>query len=212
MEPRTNALFVCCFCFLICLSHADEPKPGSAYPINRVSKMNLPLSTFINQRSLVTDWSLVVLLRGENHYILNEKTNGEFLSKPGVQGDMVVLDEAATAFLGWRRQNPEAESEVFWKSNPKLRRQTILYTSSETEGSGSASSKPTINPSESQPTRSSVPPLLSAHPASVKKAAEAKPAPTTPSEEPTSSTPWSVIVVLIVAAGGLLWLLLKNRK
>jgi hypothetical protein len=28
----------------------------------------------------------------------------------------------------------------------------------------------------------------------------------------TSSTPWSIIVVLIVAATGLLWLLVKNRK
>jgi hypothetical protein len=44
-----------------------------------------------------------------------------------------------------------------------------------------------------------------------KKATEAKPAPA-PSEGPTSSTPWSVIVVLIVAATGLLWLLLKGRK
>jgi hypothetical protein len=34
----------------------------------------------------------------------------------------------------------------------------------------------------------------------------------TPSEEPTSSTPWSIIVVLIVAAMGLLWLLVKKRK
>ena len=32
------------------------------------------------------------------------------------------------------------------------------------------------------------------------------------SEEPISSTPWSIIVVLIVAATGLLWLLLKKRK
>jgi hypothetical protein len=34
----------------------------------------------------------------------------------------------------------------------------------------------------------------------------------TPSEEPPSQTPWSIIVVLIVAAIGLLWLLVKNRK
>jgi len=33
-----------------------------------------------------------------------------------------------------------------------------------------------------------------------------------PSEEPTSSTLWSIIVVLIVAATGLLWLLVKKRK
>lgn len=211
MEPRAYALFVYCLWFLICLSRADELKPGGAYPDDRVSKMNLPLSTFINQRSLVTDWSLVVLLRGENHYILNHKANREILSKPGVQGDMLVLDEAATSFLGWRRQNPETESEAFWESNPQLRKQTILYTSSATAGSGSATRKPAIDPSESQADRSSVPPLLSAHPASDKKAPEAKLTPA-PSEEPTSSTAWSIIGVLIVAAGGLLWWLGKRRS
>jgi hypothetical protein len=48
--------------------------------------------------------------------------------------------------------------------------------------------------------------------ASVPKAPEAKPFPTKPSEEPTSSTPWSIIVVLLVAVCGLLWLLLKRRS
>jgi len=45
--------------------------------------------------------------------------------------------------------------------------------------------------------------------------AEAKPTISTPSEEPTPSTPWSIIVILIVAALaalGLLWLLLKRRS
>ena len=40
---------------------------------------------------------------------------------------------------------------------------------------------------------------------------EAKPTVPTPNEESASSTPWSIIVVLIVAATGLLWLLLKRR-
>jgi hypothetical protein len=31
-------------------------------------------------------------------------------------------------------------------------------------------------------------------------------------EEPAPSTPWSIIIVLIVTAGGLLWLLLKRRS
>jgi hypothetical protein len=44
------------------------------------------------------------------------------------------------------------------------------------------------------------------------KAPEAKPTALAPSEEPTSSTPWSVNAVLIVAAIGLLWLLVKKRK
>ena len=45
-----------------------------------------------------------------------------------------------------------------------------------------------------------------------KKSAEAKPLTSSPGEEPVSSTPWSVVAVLIIAATGLLWLLVKNRK
>lgn len=49
-------------------------------------------------------------------------------------------------------------------------------------------------------------------PPAPKKAHEMKPTTSAPSEEPTSSTPLSIIVALIVAATGLLWLLLKGRK
>lgn len=45
----------------------------------------------------------------------------------------------------------------------------------------------------------------------VKKAPSTSPI-STPNGEPASSTPWSIIVVLIVAACGLLWLLVKKRK
>ena len=63
------------------------------------------------------------------------------------------------------------------------------------------------------PTQASViPPAVPAVPTAPKKAPSTAPAPSTPSEEPTSSTPWSVIIVLIVAATGLLWLLVKKRK
>lgn len=44
------------------------------------------------------------------------------------------------------------------------------------------------------------------------KVLESKSTPTTTIEEPASSSPWSIIVILIVAAIGLLSLLLKNRK
>lgn len=47
--------------------------------------------------------------------------------------------------------------------------------------------------------------------AAPKKSPEEMPA-SPPSGEPTSSTPRAIIVVLIVAATGLLWLLVKNRK
>ena len=212
MKTRANWLIVFSFCCSLCLVRADEFKPGSAFPTNRVSKMDLPLSAFINQKSLVTDWSLVVLLRGEKYYILSDKANRELLSKPPAQGDMVVLDEAATSFLSWRRQNPETESTVFWKANPKLREQTIRYTSSATEGASSTSSNAESDPPETQASQPSITSLPIAHPATAKKPHEPKPQATTSSKEPTSSTPWSIIVVLIVAAVGLLWLLLKRRS
>jgi hypothetical protein len=64
---------------------------------------------------------------------------------------------------------------------------------------------------DSDPKATIAPPLV--QPQTLpKKAPSTEPPPSTPSEEPTSSTPWSVIVVLIVAATGLLWLLVKNRK
>jgi hypothetical protein len=47
-------------------------------------------------------------------------------------------------------------------------------------------------------------------PPAPKKGPEAKASVT--SDEPASSTPWSIIVALAVAAGGLLWLLLKRRS
>lgn len=49
-------------------------------------------------------------------------------------------------------------------------------------------------------------------PPTTKQTPEAKPTLPTASEESTSSEPWSIIVVLIVAAMGLLWLLLKRRS
>jgi hypothetical protein len=60
-----------------------------------------------------------------------------------------------------------------------------------------------------QATPSPPPPMV--QPPAPKKSPEAKPAPTS-SEQSTSKTPWSIIVVLIVAAIGLLWLLVKKRK
>ena len=61
-------------------------------------------------------------------------------------------------------------------------------------------------------TQPSLNPPPAVQPPAPKKAPEEKPTVLTPSEEPSSSIPLSIIVVLIVAATGLLWLLLKNRK
>lgn len=57
-----------------------------------------------------------------------------------------------------------------------------------------------------------IPPFPTPPPTPGSKAKLAESVQPTPSEEPTSSTRWSIIVVLIVAGCGLLWLLLKGRK
>lgn len=59
---------------------------------------------------------------------------------------------------------------------------------------------------------SSTTPSVVMQPTAPGKPIDQKPDLSTPSEEPSSSTPWSIIVVVVVAAVGLLWLLLKGRK
>ena len=72
-------------------------------------------------------------------------------------------------------------------------------------------SSPKANPSAATNTTSPQVPAL-VQPSAPKRVTEAKPSSVTPSEKPTSSTPWAGLAVLIVAAIGLLWLLLKKRK
>lgn len=65
-----------------------------------------------------------------------------------------------------------------------------------------------ISPSNSSKTSS----LPMVKPNQKHKSSGAQPGEVASNEEPTSSTPWSIIVVLIVAVIGLLWLLVKKRK
>jgi hypothetical protein len=69
-------------------------------------------------------------------------------------------------------------------------------------------SEPQSEKSSNKPPTTGTLPIVK--PAPPPNASEAKPV--AASEAPTSSTPWSVIVVLIVAATGLLWLLVKKRR
>lgn len=64
-------------------------------------------------------------------------------------------------------------------------------------------------PSEGTTGLSSLPSLRTP---AANKAPDSRPTQMTPNEELASSTPWSIIVVLIVAATGLLWFLVKKRK
>jgi hypothetical protein len=101
------------------------------------------------------------------------------------------------------------------KSNPSLAKSleyTVFDRTKVLELRAKAANPATAQDQEKQ--QSLMPPLSNLQAVqsqAPKKSPEAKPA-SPPSGEPTSSTPWSIIVVLIVAAIALLWLLVKKRK
>jgi hypothetical protein len=150
----------------------------------------------------------------------------------GFQPLTYFLDDASK---GYREMKSHAVLTIEWKPTeigPTYREKPITppkgyeHVSMEMPGSdlvkkAQTSSDPALAhlryPDEKQrqailaTTPDPVPKPRMTQPSPQKKASESKPAPA-PSEVPTSSTPWSIIVVLIVAAIGLLWLLVKKRK
>jgi hypothetical protein len=91
----------------------------------------------------------------------------------------------------------------------------LLYVFSKA-GADQLAQRITVNPRHSDQRQVEIlsvsKPLPLVQAPSPKKAPEVKPTSTKPNDEPTSSTPWSIIVLLIVAATCLLWLLLKRRS
>lgn len=78
-------------------------------------------------------------------------------------------------------------------------------------GKPTSDTAPTLNLSASQlPQAPNTP--ASVRPRAPKNAPEAKYTALKPSEESASSPPWTIFVVLIVSATGVLWLLVKKRK
>lgn len=81
------------------------------------------------------------------------------------------------------------------------------------EESKTSPDSPQLDGAKTLEVKSSIDQLHTIAPSSVNNMEVKSPSLVKPSsEEPTSSMPWSIIVVLIVAACGLLWLLVKNRK
>ncbi len=103
MKTRICRLLMGSVLLLLGSTQAAEFKPGKADPTQRSREVDSSLAAFINQRGNVTDWSLVVLLRGEAHYIFNQQGNRALALEPVQPGDWILLDETATAFLGWGR-------------------------------------------------------------------------------------------------------------
>jgi hypothetical protein len=121
--------------------------------------------------------------------------------------DVAAFDKALVQSTDgeWQDLGPPSSfwpSLILWMSKHGIKSPEALAIKAEVEQFFS-------RPDAAHP-QSAVKPLLSVQTA--KKAPEAKPTVPTPRDEPTSSTPWSIIVVLIVAAVGLLWLLLKRRS
>jgi hypothetical protein len=67
-------------------------------------------------------------------------------------------------------------------------------------------------PAEQRPDGKQCTVLMTVDQSKPMEALDAKPTTSTPNEQTSSSTPWSIVVVLIVVACGLLWLLLKRRS
>jgi hypothetical protein len=95
----------------------------------------------------------------------------------------------------------QAKREVSFDSTGKMTLQTLQAES----GAESATTKLDTATASSQ-----LPPV--GQPPTPKKALESKPALPATSGRPITSTPWGVILILIVAATGLACLLLKHRK
>jgi hypothetical protein len=112
--------------------------------------------------------------------------------------DEAQLVKAIEACIARLEGRAAPEIAVSWKGQLiGVNRQAM------SEWTRTSKSAPTVTTPRPKP-----PPVV--QPPAPKKAPEAKSV--AANEESTTSTPWSVIVVLIVAAAGLLWLLVKNRK
>ena len=153
-------------------------------------------------------------------HLKSSKLPGNALTKPvwtkGAEGDLlaiaVLVGGKPTAFtlnpeslnvIGQKPLSLAVTDEVAhspWinlEAEPEIRK-AMLATLSEVPPATQVSLTPKLSPSMQPP--------------APKKAPEVKPTVLTPDEEQAPSTPWSIIVVLIVAVLGLLWLLLKRRS
>lgn len=132
---------------------------------------------------------LIRFLSERKHWRDSDYTDiaAESLSRIGTPNALQALREYAA-----RAKPPEGYQSRGYDAAVEAEKQILARSSAGTNNTPPKSSA--INATASKPAKSSS--ELAA----------------TPSEEPTSSTPWSVVAVLIVAASGLLWLLLKGRK
>ena len=150
------------------------------------------------------------------------KIHGFYTYGPGGAGKGILnfyaFDKGHITLLEERQVSPNGADKAEFDGlfgarltgeSPKIDLKRAALPKQQSSATPSSAPNP---PSGIQHTMPAPKPPLSVQPPATKHAPESKPTPTTPLEEPTSSMPWSIIVVLIVTAGGLLWLLLKRRS
>jgi hypothetical protein len=150
----------------------------------------------------------------------DQKTHGFYAFGPGGEGKGILnfyaLDGSRLVSLEEREIEPngadKAEFDGLFAArlkgeSPKI---DLKRTALPKQQSTTAPSSVVNAPPESRETTPAPKPPPVVQPPTPKKAQESKV--TAPSQETKSSTPWSIIVVLILHALGLLWLLLKRRS
>lgn len=108
-------------------------------------------------------------------------------------------------------ESTKAYHELIMNGGPQMADKLIKCMEHLVEHVERADIRSTNTTRQPEPSSTSLPVTQGTQPSRPPATTSTSPSPT-PREEPASSTPWSIIVVLIVAAIGLLWLLLKRRS
>lgn len=152
---------------------------------------------FGNSIGKVTAYSFSMPTKGKGVRALVESTE---------LGTVVVVHDSTKSAVEESLPAPGQTTSSHLSQKPPVEVRDYLIDAATADVSGGESTQASASPAlETVLKRPPITPM-----ATVPNAPETKP--TTPGEEPTSSTSWSIIVVLIVVAGGLLWLLLKRRS
>lgn len=180
-----------------------HPGSGNIKPVPGVS-----VSIVANQLGIMSERSRIVIIRAGLPIIIGANSEKAAWSQPVKSGDVVLCNQPAEDLIQWMQDHPSQQitpaeiatvckSETAWIDIPPL--------SSPSEDV----QLPNRNPeAELQPPGSNQSALAKANVHKV--APSTKPA--SGNDNLISSTPWSIIVILIVAACGLLWLLLRRRS
>ena len=174
---------------------------------HREVELQLPHVTYdTGMKGYITGWSWA-----DNKTLLGRSTITDETGDEIVENRIYVfhMKERALSRLDLSALNlPSTDGLELTKVGSDLNHLKIIVGDSEFTVKADLKSPPKIDKQQADVPKTTAPLVTPKQPAP--KAPKAKP--TTASNEPASSAPWLVWAVSIVAATGLLWLLLKKRK